>query len=325
MKAVKIIGAAIVGSAAQLASAGTLPGPLVDAQWLHAHLGDVTVLDIRDEPKTFTMAPKYETDKAGVKKLVEVNGHIPGALSVAFGKIRENKTEDGKVIKAQMPTAEDFTKVMDGAGLSSGKPIVIVSPGDSVDAMDMATRLYFQLRYFGVPENDIAVLNGGVASWTQAGYDVATDAAPTAAGNWTAGKIDGSILAELDEVKKGAHAGSVQFIDARPTAQYLGYVTKPVNKSGGHLPGAKSLPTDAIVRHVGAAAEFLDARGYQKVYADYGIEPKAATVTYCNTGHLASGAWFVTHEILRNHDSKLYAGSMIEWTNLGNPTVSDVE
>lgn len=321
-----IIGAGILASTAQLASAGALPGPLVTAQWLHDHLGEVTVVDIRDDVKTFAAEPKFVTDKSGAKKLAEVAGHVPGALSVDFGSIRSTRKVGDVAIKAQMPTADDFAKTMDAAGLAKGdKPIVIVSPGDSVDAMDMATRLYFQLRYFGQPAGSVAVVNGGVAAWLQAGYDVSSDKSSAPAGDWAAGKTDDALLATLDEVKKQAHAGNVQFIDARPTAQYLGYVTKPVVKSAGHLPGAKSLPTDAIVHPVGAASEFLTAAGYHKVFADYGIEPAVATVTYCNTGHLASGAWFVSHELLGNKNSKLYAGSMIEWTNLGNPTVSDAQ
>jgi thiosulfate/3-mercaptopyruvate sulfurtransferase len=51
------------------------------------------------------------------------------------------------------------------------------------------------------------------------------------------------------------------------------------------------------------------------------ISPSAPTVAYCNTGHLAAGAWFVSNEILGNKNTRLYAGSMTEWTNLGNPTV----
>lgn len=93
-----------------------------------------------------------------------------------------------------------------------------------------------------------------------------------------------------------------------------------MNKSAGHLAGARSFPTDAIIKPVGAAYEFMSAEDYKKIYAQLNLQPNAATVTYCNTGHLASGAWFVAHEIMGNKNSRLYAGSMIEWTNLGNPT-----
>lgn len=323
MKLVKWIGIGILGAAAQIASAAGLPGPLVTPQWLHEHLNEVTVVDIRDDMKTFTAEPKYETDKkTGKKTLVETGGHIAGAISVDFNKIRQERTVDGVKIKAQLPTAEYFTKVMDDFGLNkTDKPIVIVPTGESVDSMDMATRLYFQLRYFGEPRDKLAILNGGVNAWLQAGFPVSTDKAANAKGDWTAGPEDKAILASLQQVKEGLQNGSDQFIDARPTAQFLGIVKKPINKTGGHLPGAKSFPTDAIVKPVGAAHEFMSAEDYKKIFAEFNIQPNAPTVTYCNTGHLASGAWFVAHEIMGNKNSKLYTGSMIEWTNLGNPTV----
>ena len=323
MKLIKWIGIGILGAAAQIASAAGLPGPLVTPQWLHEHLNEVTVVDIRDDMKTFTAEPKYETDKkTGKKTLVETGGHIAGAISVDFNKIRQERTVDGVKIKAQLPTAEYFTKVMDDFGLNkTDKPIVIVPTGESVDSMDMATRLYFQLRYFGEPRDKLAILNGGVNAWLQAGFPVSTDKAANAKGNWTAGPEDKAILASLQQVKEGLQNGSDQFIDARPTAQFLGIVKKPINKTAGHLPGAKSFPTDAIVKPVGAAHEFMSAEDYKKIFAEFNIQPNAPTVTYCNTGHLASGAWFVAHEIMGNKNSKLYTGSMIEWTNLGNPTV----
>lgn len=308
---------------AQFASAASLPGPLVTPQWLHAHRGEVTVVDVREDMNSLTREPKFEVDKkTGAKKLVETGGHVDGALAVDFGKIRQAKMIDGKKIVAQLPSAEYFTKVMDEAGLNTGKPIVIVPTGADVNAMDMAARLYFQLRYFGEPASQVAILNGGVNAWLQAGLPVSTMKVSSAKGDWKATGEDKEILATLEQVKKGLRSGSDQFIDARPTQQFLGIVVKrPVDASGGHLPGARSFPTDAIVKPVGAAHEFMTAADYRKIYAEYNIQPNASTVTYCNTGHLASGAWFVDHEILGNHKARLYTGSMTEWTNLGNPTV----
>jgi thiosulfate/3-mercaptopyruvate sulfurtransferase len=41
---------------------------------------------------------------------------------------------------------------------------------------------------------------------------------------------------------------------------------------------------------------------------------KGPAVSYCNTGHLASTDWFVLNEVLGKKDTRLYAGSMTEWT-----------
>ncbi len=305
------------------AVAATLPGPLVTAQWLNEHQNEVTILDIRDNLKTFTSEPRFDVNKeTGKKILLETGGHIAGAMSVDFAKIREEHTIDGIKIKAQLPVMEHFQKVMDDAGLNkSDKPLVIVSTGETVDAMDMATRLYFQLRYFGEAHDKMAILNGGVNAWIQAGYPVSTDQVATASGDWVATGEDNNILASLEQVREGLHSGADQFVDARPTAQFLSIVKNPVNKTAGHLSGARSFPTDAIVKPVGAAREFMSADDYKKIYAQLNINPSAPTVAYCNTGHLASGAWFVSSEIMGNKNARLYAGSMIEWTNLGNPTV----
>ena len=318
-----LIAAGIVAASAQMAGAATLPGPLVTPQWLNANKDAVTIVDIRDEPKTFTEEPKFDVDaKTKVKTLAKTGGHVEGAILVDFNKIREERTVDGVKIKAQLPTAEFFTKAMDDAGLNkTAKPIVIVPTGESVDSMDMATRLYFQLRYFGEPRDKVAILNGGVNAWIQAGYPVSTAKVSPPKGDWAAGAEDKAILASLQQVKEGLQSGKEQFVDARPTAQFLGIVKKPINKTAGHLPGARSLPTDAIVKPVGAAHEFMTADQYKKIYAEFNIQPESPTITYCNTGHLASGAWFVAHEVLGNKNSRLYTGSMIEWTNLGNPTV----
>jgi thiosulfate/3-mercaptopyruvate sulfurtransferase len=326
MKLMKWIGASVITFvAAHAAGAATtaLPGPLVTAQWLNEHQNEVTVVDIRDDMKTFTAEPKFDVDKkTGKKTLIETGGHIAGAISMDFSKIREERTVDGVKIKSQLPIEEHFQKAMDEFGLNkTDKPVVIVSTGESVDAMDMAARLYFQLRYFGEEHGKLAILNGGVNAWIQAGYPVSTDKTATAKGDWVATGEDKSILASMEQVKEALLHGSDQFIDARPTAQFLSIVKSPLNKVAGHLPGARSFPTEAIVKPVGAAREFMSAEDYKKLYAQLNINPSAPTVAYCNTGHLASGAWFVANEIMGNKNSKLYTGSMTEWTNLGNPTV----
>ena len=296
-------------AAAQGAMAMDVSGPLVTPQWLKAHLNDVTVVDIRGggSMKEFDEEPVMANHM--VKKS---GGHIAGAVLVNFTDIRETRTVDGVKLKAMMPTAEYFTKVMDDAGVNSGKPIVIVPTGNAVFAMDRGTRLYFQMRYFGVPHDQIAILNGGTNAWLNAGLPVSTQHLKTAKGDGKAIGQEKAILATTAEVKEGLKSGSQQYIDARPTAQFLGIAKKPIDKTAGHLPGAKSFPIDAIVKDDHGATMFMTAADYKKIFHDTNISDNAPTTTYCNTGHLASGAWFVVHEIMGNKNSKMYAGSMNE-------------
>ena len=61
-------------------------------------------------------------------------------------------------------------------------------------------------------------------------------------------------------------------------------------------------------------ARMLPAATYRDVFKASGVDPQGPAITYCNTGHLASGAWFVMSEVLGNKQTKLYDGSMHEWT-----------
>ena len=165
-----IIAGVLYAAPAALAQSSP-PTPLVSAQWLHDNLDKVQVIDVGDEAARLATPPKYVVDaKSGAKRLVEAGGHIAGARYVDFAVIREEQVVEGVKLKSMMPTQQSFEKVIDAAGVDKGKTIVIVAPGDTVSSLDMATRLYFQLKYFG--DDNIAVLNGGLNAWLGAGYPV---------------------------------------------------------------------------------------------------------------------------------------------------------
>lgn len=310
----------LLASTAARASEVALPGPLVTSAWLASHLHEVQIVDIRDDPDSIAVAPKFVVAKDGKKTLSETGGRIPGSLSVDFGAIRQDRVEEGIALKAMMPTAPFFQDAMDRSGLRAGVPIVIAPTGANVESLDIAARLFFQLRYFG--DLNVAILNGGNNAWIASGNAVTTELPTTLPGNWRAGAGDPTILASLQQVRDDLHGGSVQFVDARSTDQYLGITRKaPVVVTGGHLAGARSFPTDAISRPVDGAREFMSADAYAAIMTMQHIDRTKPTVTYCNTGHLAAGAWFVLHEILGNPSTRLYAGSMEEWTKLNNPVV----
>ena len=45
-----------------------------------------------------------------------------------------------------------------------------------------------------------------------------------------------------------------------------------------------------------------------------GQQPETETVAFCNTGHWAATNWFAQSEVLGQKNVKLYAGSMVDWT-----------
>ena len=308
----------VVGAAAaQSAYAVNVPSPVVDASWLNANKGEVVVLQVSGPLKSFTTAPDVKTVDG---KLVvgSVSGHVPGAKFVDFKTVRVERMVDGKTVKGLIPLKGDFEKLAQSWGVNKDSAIVFVPAGLNTSDVDEAARLYWQFKYYG--HKNMAVLNGGMAAWLAAGYPAATEEPANGSGNWTASGEDKSIMATYAEVKGAIKGKKIQLADARPQNQYMGVFTKKGELSG-HLPGAKDVSPDLLTRADGASADYLPAASYKSIMKAKGLNPNAATITYCNTGHLASGLWFVTHEIVGNKKAKLYDGSLVEYSLLGGETV----
>ena len=52
----------------------------------------------------------------------------------------------------------------------------------------------------------------------------------------------------------------------------------------------------------------------EEIAATSPIDPAKETVSFCNTGHWAATNWFAMSEVLGQKNVKLYAGSMVEWS-----------
>lgn len=315
----RMIGAIVSVTAAGTVHAAELPGPLVTTAWLAQHASEVIILDVRDDLASFKTAPQYETDKvSGKKTLTEVGGHIAGALLLDFSKTRVERTIDGRQVKAMLPDRAAFEKLMRDAGVTKGKPIVVAMPGRSVEDLDEAARTYWSLKVYG--QTAIAILDGGVAGWIDSGQPVSLEAAAPARGDWQASAPHQELVAESQDVADAA-ASKVQLVDARPLPYYLGLQKKPGVKSAGHIAGAVDFPTDVLAVAQGPETHFLSADQYSAVFEKIGVKNHVPSITYCNTGHLAAGAWFVMSEVLGNKQVKLYGGSMNEWTLENRPVV----
>ena len=64
----------------------------------------------------------------------------------------------------------------------------------------------------------------------------------------------------------------------------------------------------------GGALKFMAPATYRGLLVAQGIDDKTAAITYCNSGHLSSGPWFLMSEVLGNKQVKLYDGSLHQWT-----------
>lgn len=314
--------AAAVACAALAAPAHALdlPGPLVAADWLAAHRAEVQVVEVRSDVGSFNTPPVFETDKkTGARTLVEVGGHLPGARTVDFKAVRTDRMIDGIKVKHMAPDAAEFQARMRAAGVMADKPIVLVPVGQAISDVDEALRLYWTFKLYG--EDRVAVLDGGAAGWLAEGREVSTAAPTPQAGDWQAGAERPALLATSGQVAQAIERHSAQLVDARPLPQFHGLSKSDAVSAFGHLQGAASLPPELLTRARAGALYFHPAATYRALFKARGMDADAPSVAYCNTGHLASGAWFVMHELMGNQRTQLYDGSMHEWTLEGRSVV----
>lgn len=307
----------LLGACGTAASQVELPGPLVSVEWLQAHRSDVNVLDVREDPAAFTGAPEF-AEANGTRTLTRLGGHIPGALLLDFSRARTKRTVDGREIDHMLPDAQSFQALMRDVGVKADRPTVIVSDGTTGSDLDMAARIYWSMKVYG--DDALAILDGGTAAWIEAGQPVTGEAAPGGGGTWNAGDERSALFARSDDVA-GAAADGRQIIDARPLSFYLGLERKSSVKAAGHIETALDFPPEVRAEKRGGATHFLPAQKYAGVFAHLGIDPAKPAVAYCNTGHMASGAWFVLSEIMKNPDVSMYDGSMHEWAAEDRPVV----
>lgn len=294
-----------------------LPGPVVETDWLAANLAQVKLLDVRDDVESFTRRAVLVRKRFTGDLRVETPGaHIPGAALVDFDSIRTDREIDDRDVRYLLPTKEEFTKLMQSWGGNRDDVIVIVHGGMSISDLTMATRLYWQIKYFG--HGRVAILNGGTAQWLVEERPATLDDPAIAAGNWQAGEVNAAIHADSEAVAAALKDDAIVLVDARGPGQYLGIHKPSYVRGRGHIPGARLFPNELLATDRPPLL-FTEAEDIRQMAEALGIDPDAGTITYCNSGQWASGLWFAFHELLGNGNVSVYDGSMHQWALEGRP------
>jgi len=297
-----------------------LPGPLVGTAWLKSNLDKVVILDVRNNIKSFTALPRFIKDKnSGQLILVDTGGHIPNARFIDYSKLRSKRVIGDMTIDHMLPDKATFERLIQSAGVNGNDTLIIMSEGEDNGDMTSATRLYWSLKYFG--QDHMAILDGGMTQWLKDGGEATNQITKNSAGNWVATAERSSILATSEDVKKAIKEKNAQLIDTRPVSQYLGTYKKPYVYAKGHIPGAVNLPNELITGPNGNAT-FTSANEIKEISKLLNIDTGKEIITYCNSGHLATGSWFMYSEVLGKKNVKMYDGSMHEWTSEKGETVS---
>ncbi|MFH8885944.1 sulfurtransferase [Streptomyces californicus] len=222
-------------------------------------------------------------------------GHLPGAVFVDLDQDLASPAGDGG--RHPLPDPEVFGAAMRRAGVGQDTPVVVYDGGQGW----AAARAWWLLRWAG--HRDVRVLDGGLAAWTG---DLSTEVPRPAEGDF---RPKPGALPTLDADSAAAFARSGLLLDARAAERYRGDV-EPIDRVGGHIPGAVSAPTD---ENTGADGRFLPAEQLAARFAGLGAEAGAEGVgVYCGSG--VSGAHQVLALEIAGLTGILYPGSWSEWS-----------
>jgi 3-mercaptopyruvate sulfurtransferase SseA len=251
---------------------------LVTVKWLEQHLRDPNVLVL-----DASLAPAYAAQ------------HIPGAVNVdAF-------VYGGK----EMPLAQS-ERLYQSWGVSPDLTVILYDQGGSY----MATRLFFSLYYHGFPAPNLAILDGGLAKWQEAGLPVTKEVpAPRLAGTFRIATPNEGVRARLPQVL--AASGEPQkyaLVEALGADWHFGEVLA-FNRAG-HIPNGILLPSADLYN---PDKTFKSPEDLRRILKYLNIRPDQEVHTYCGGGVAASAPFFALKFLLDYPNVKLFTESELGW------------
>ena len=228
-----------------------------------------------------------------------LDGHIPGAVFVDLDSELASppSPQSGR---HPLPAIGDLQAAARRWGIGAGSTVVAYDNGGAMSA----SRAWWLLRWAGL--SDVLLLDGGLAAWTAAGGELATDEVVPAAGDVT---LSAGALPVLDADAAAAQAAAGVLLDARAPERYRGEV-EPIDPRAGHIPGAISAPTG---ENLAADGRFKPAHELRERFAALGATDDTPVGSYCGSG--VTAAHQAAALAIAGFDSVVYPGSWSQWSN----------
>jgi len=228
-----------------------------------------------------------------------LEAHIPGAVFVDLATELAGPADPGRG-RHPLPPLEQFQQSARSWGIRNGDVVVAYDNTGNL----AAARLWWMLRNAGFPS--VALLDGGLAAWRDAGFDVDTGEPVVERGDVVLS--DGAMPA-IDAAAAATWSRKGLLLDARAGERYRGEI-EPIDPRAGHIPGAVSAATTG---NLAADGRFLPAAELRERFAALGVRAGVPTAVYCGSGVTAA------HEVaaleIAGFSAALYPGSFSEWSN----------
>lgn len=273
---------------------------LVSAQWLKNKIDDdkLVVFDCR-----FNLMDSEYGQKAYNEE------HVVNSIYISLDKdLAAEKREHGG--RHPLPNMYEFSKLMEGFGVSNDSVIVIYDDGDFAGA----SRLWWMLKYIGL--DNVYILEGGIKAWKEQNGKVTIEAKKSFVIGDIKLNIKENMKCEMEYVKNSIEKKDVVIIDSRAKERYLGIV-EPMDKKAGHIPSAKNYDWTLNFKD-GKMLQEDQLKDRFKQLTDY-----EEIIVHCGSGVTGCANVLALDEI--GIESKLYVGSWSDWSSYDENPVSTIE
>ena len=282
----------------------------------------VAIVGIATAPLAATFGPLVEADDLAnaldtkqpvlldIRNDGYADSHVDGALWAPYKLFRGTKDNPGGLM--DLAVLEEHLEKL---GLEQDEPIVIISEGNTDTDFGAAARVYWTLKSTGF--TDLSILNGGRIAWRDANLPL-NNTLETAVPSQLDLEFDTTWLADTQHVSsvvKGENSGLL--VDARLPEFFAGDKAHGAAKRPGTLPGAINQSYATFFEN--GAAAISTPTDISALKASLGIKGDEEVISFCNTGHWAATHWFALSELANVENAKLYAGSMVEYSNADLP------
>ena len=256
----------------------------------------ITILDVRwrlDEPDG---------------RAAYLQGHLPGAVYVSLDEELSDHTIAGRG-RHPLPSGRSLEAAARRWGIRQDGLVVVYDDWNRAGS----ARAWWVLTAAGLA--NVRILDGGLSAWRSAGGSLETGPVTPQPGNVTVLHDDLYAGSRPTLTAEEAGAGVVTLLDARAPERFRGDV-EPVDPVAGHIPGAKNLPSTAVLADDGT---FLDDAALARLLDDRGIDRVDSVGAYCGSG--VSATVTVAALATLGRETALFPGSWSEWCSDPNRPV----
>ena len=226
--------------------------------------------------------------------------HIPGAVHLPYAQI----VASNHPVHGLLPAPEQLAQTFSAYGISNQTRVVAYDD----EGGGNASRLLWTLDAMG--HKEYALLNGGLHAWANEGHPFNRDEVSLQPTKFEP-HPDLSAVAQTEHILQRLGSNELALWDARSGNEYRGI--SRFSQYPGHIPGAVNLDWLELMdrQHNLRLKPEADLRD---LLAGLGITPDKEVITYCQTHHRSSLAWFVL-KYLDYPQARGYPGSWSDWGN----------